>query len=47
MSFLKYIICIHIYTYIHVHKSFFTTPDKGLRKNIQKKEEVEKLENIN
>ena len=32
--------------YICIYKSFSTTPDKGLRKNI-KKEQMEKLENIN
>ena len=38
-SFLKYI------CYIYVHKSFSTTLDKGLKKNILKKEKIEKLEN--
>ena len=32
--------------FIYVYKSFSTTPDKGLRKNIKKKQ-MEKLENIN
>ena len=35
---------------MYVYKSFFTMLDKGLRKNIKKKkkkEEMEKLENIN
>ena len=41
-----YILCIIIYVY----KSFSTTLDKDLSKNIKKKkeeEEMEKLENIN
>ena len=32
-------------THTHVYKSFYTILDKGLRKNIRKKEEMEKLEN--
>ena len=44
-SFLRYVYIIHIYMY--VYKSFPTTFDKDLRKNIKKKEEMEKLENIN
>ena len=38
-----------LYITIYVYKSFSTTLDKGLRKNIKKKkkEEMEKLENIN
>ena len=32
---------------MYVYKSFPTTFDKDLRKNIKKKEEMEKLENIN
>ena len=42
-------ICIiHIYIYIYVYKRFSTILDKGLRNNILKKrEEMEKLENIN
>ena len=43
--FLKYYI-IYIYIYIYVYKSFSTTLDEGLRKNIKQKEK-EKLENIN
>ena len=41
---------MHIYIYmdIYVYKSFPTTFDKNLRKHIEKKkEEMEKLENIN
>ena len=42
-----YIIYI-VYIYVCVYKSFSTTFDEGLRKNIKKnKEEMEKLENIN
>ena len=35
--------------YIYVYESFSSTLDKGLRKNIKKKkkEEMEKLENLN
>ena len=33
--------------YTYVYKSFSTVFDKFLRKNIKKKEEIEKLENIN
>ena len=36
-----------LYIIIHVYKSFSTTLDKGLSKNIKKKKEMEKLENIN
>ena len=38
-----------LYIIIYVYKSFSTTLDKGLSKNIKKKkkEEMEKLENIN
>ena len=38
-----------MFTYICVYQSFSTTNDKGLRKDIKKKqkEEMEKLENIN
>ena len=32
---------------IYVHKSFSITLEKGMKKNIKKKEELEKLENIN
>ena len=33
--------------YIYVYKCFSTTSDKGLKKNIKKKKEMEKSENIN
>ena len=33
--------------YIYVCERFSSTLDKGLRKNIKKNEEMEKLENIN
>ena len=37
-SFLKYILCIlYIYTHTHMHKSFSTTVDKGVRKHEKKK----------
>ena len=36
----------YTYLYVYVYKSFSTTLDKGLGKNIKKKEEIEKLENI-
>ena len=43
-------VCTHIYKCINFYicKSFSTTLDKGLRKNIKgkEKEELEKLENI-
>ena len=38
-------IYIYTYLYVYVYKSFSTTLDKGLRKNIKKKQgEMEKLE---
>ena len=43
MNLLKYI-CYTYYLYIYVYKSFSTTLDKVLRKNMKK--EMEKLENI-
>ena len=45
-KFITYIIHI-IYIYTYVYKSFSTMLDKGLRNNIKKKRETEKLENIN
>lgn len=33
--------------HMHVYKRFSTTLGKGLRENIKKKEETEKLENTN
>ena len=33
---------IHV-IYVYVYKSFSTTLDKGLRKNIRKKKEMEKM----
>ena len=39
--FIKYIYDMYLYVY----KSFSSTLDKGLRKNIKEKEEMEKLEN--
>ena len=37
----------YTYLYVYVYKRFSTTFDKGLRKNIKKREEMEKLQNIN
>ena len=45
ISFLNVYIINALYTY--VYKSFSPMLDKGLRKNIKKNEEMEKLENIN
>ena len=34
------------FIYVYVYKGFYSMLDKGLRKNILKKDKMEKLENI-